>query len=181
MTKERNARENKGESGDEKIENGSSNTTPIIMSRKEALALGLTKYWTGKPCSKGHEAFRWTTRHACSECAKKAVKKNSRTSNARRLKLLNAAKYRCSKRGTEFNLCLDDVHIPEHCPVLGIPIESGGGGGFRPNSPSIDRIDPSKGYTPDNIRIISWRANKLKSDASVEEIEAVLAYMKGEV
>lgn len=80
------------------------------------------------------------------------------------------------KRGVEFNLSVEDIIIPDVCPVLGIPIVSGGGG-FSFNSPSIDRIDPNKGYTADNIQINSWRANKLKSDASFEEFLAVFNYM----
>ena len=49
--------------------------------------------------------------------------------------------------------------------------------GFRENSPSIDRIDSTKGYTPDNIQIISWKANRIKGYASVQELEMLLAYL----
>lgn len=48
------------------------------------------------------------------------------------------------------------------------------------NSPSIDRIDNLKGYTKENIKIISHRANAIKRDASVEEVEKILKYMKGD-
>ena len=41
------------------------------------------------------------------------------------------------------------------------------------NSPSIDRIDPSKGYTKDNVWVISRRANTIKSNATVDEVEKV--------
>ena len=47
-------------------------------------------------------------------------------------------------------------------------------GGPTHNSPSVDRIDPKKGYTPDNIRVISWRANSLKSDASLKELQVLV-------
>jgi len=62
--------------------------------------------------------------------------------------------------------------LPEHCSVLGIKLECNYGKGVgkqSPNSPSLDRIDNSKGYTQDNVRIISWRANDLKSDSTPEE------------
>ena len=53
------------------------------------------------------------------------------------------------------------------CPLLEIPIKRypmvpGGNvrkGVIMPDSKSLDRIDPTKGYIPDNIRIVSWRAN----------------------
>lgn len=47
-------------------------------------------------------------------------------------------------------------------------------------TPSIDRFDNSRGYTPDNIRVISLRANIIKSDATADEVEAVLNYMRGD-
>jgi hypothetical protein len=49
--------------------------------------------------------------------------------------------------------------------------------GFRENSPSIDRIDSTKGYTPDNIQIISWKANRIKGYATLQELEMLLAYL----
>ncbi|MCA3718382.1 MAG: hypothetical protein IM674_09025 [Brevundimonas sp.] len=40
-------------------------------------------------------------------------------------------------------------------------------------SPSLDRIDPHKGYVPSNVRVISDRANRLKGDRSLSEIQAL--------
>jgi hypothetical protein len=42
----------------------------------------------------------------------------------------------------------------------------------------VDRLDNDKGYTPDNIRVISMRANDIKSNATLDELEAVVAYVK---
>ena len=66
-----------------------------------------------------------------------------------------------------FNLELSDIKIPSHCPILGIPLVSVVGCGMgsikaRNNSPSIDRIDNTKGYVKGNVTIISMRANDLK-------------------
>jgi hypothetical protein len=98
-------------------------------------------------------------------------------------KLLQQAKIRATKRNLVFDIIIDDLleKLPKDkkCPVLGIDLFWGNEGkGKRVNSPSIDRIDPKGNYTKDNIMIISWRANEIKSDASIEEIEAVLKYMK---
>lgn len=103
-----------------------------------------------------------------------------------RKKMLYAARQRAKKNKIECTITIDDIVIPEICPVLGIPLYSTLGKGQQPptllgNSPSLDRWDNAKGYTPENIRVISMRANDLKSDATLEEMEAVVAYMRGEI
>jgi len=75
------------------------------------------------------------------------------------------------KRGLEFNLDEADLIYPNICPVLKIPLNSETYG----NKPSVDRIDNTKGYVKGNVRIISQRANRLKADASIEELELILA------
>lgn len=82
-------------------------------------------------------------------------------------------KSRCKRYGIAFDLDVSDILIPSHCPILKIPlfIRTGGKSGPLGNSPSIDRIDPSKGYTKGNIQIISQRANVMKNDATFEELK----------
>lgn len=87
-------------------------------------------------------------------------------------KLLKETRYRAKKKGLEFNLILEDIIVPKQCPILGIELKIGDNQATH-NSPTVDRIDNSKGYIKENIRVISWRANKLKSDASFEEIETL--------
>ena len=82
--------------------------------------------------------------------------------------LLLSAKHRAAATGREFDLVIEDITIPDICPALGTPMKS----------PSIDRKDNNKGYTKDNIMVISRRANVIKSDATIEELEAILRYMK---
>lgn len=67
------------------------------------------------------------------------------------------------------------------CPVLGFPLINGSHliGNDRPdNLAELDRLIPAKGYIKGNVRWISRRANRIKSDASVEELEKIVAYMK---
>lgn len=86
---------------------------------------------------------------------------------------------RARSAGMEWALSLEDVQnlidsAPDTCPVLGIPMKLGCRGKRTDNSASIDRRDSSLGYTVDNVRIISWRANFLKSDGTREEFEMVV-------
>jgi hypothetical protein len=96
--------------------------------------------------------------------------------------LVNARR-RAQIDGRLFSITIEDLlPLPEYCPVLGILLNYNGTKkrGFVNDCPSIDRFNPAKGYVPGNVRIISWRANRIKSDASIEELEAILRYLKGE-
>jgi hypothetical protein len=93
--------------------------------------------------------------------------------------IYHRAKQNAEIRGLEFNLTMKDIpDIPEFCPVFPwIPLESRTGKGRKgrhSNSPSLDRIDSSRGYVPGNIRIISLRANVLKSDGTPQEFGALI-------
>lgn len=66
------------------------------------------------------------------------------------------------------------------CPILKIKMEIniGNGKGRQNNSLSIDRIDNAKGYIPENIVIMSWRANNIKGDGTAEEHRKIANFMK---
>jgi hypothetical protein len=84
-------------------------------------------------------------------------------------------KKRAKQKGIEFILNFEDIpEIPVVCPILGIKIKSNKISAPLDSSPSIDRINPKKGYEKNNIRIISNRANRIKADATADEIELVL-------
>lgn len=93
---------------------------------------------------------------------------------------LASAKSRAKKAGVEFNITLEDLNIPSYCPVFGVELRTETGMGKRcDNSCSIDRIDNSKGYIKGNVAVISWRANMMKGNLTIEEVESLLKYMKG--
>ena len=84
---------------------------------------------------------------------------------------------RAKRDKVPFSLSLGDVpEVPEFCPVLGIPLDLEGG--QKENSPSLDKIIPRLGYVPGNVQIISQRANRIKYDASAEELELVANYIR---
>ena len=92
--------------------------------------------------------------------------------------LLNQARYRAKKKGEEFTVVEDDLEVPTECPVFGIPLFFTRGGRTK-NSFSLDRIDNSKGYVKGDVRIISFWANQMKGDMTLEQVESLYKYMKG--
>lgn len=107
-------------------------------------------------------------RSRCLQC-KNEMSKASYHNSTREKKILNRARSRAAKRGIPFELQEGDIVVPKCCPVFGTPFDS---------DESIDRMEPGRGYVPDNINIISLRANVVKGNATLEELEAVVAWMK---
>ena len=97
-------------------------------------------------------------------------------------KLLNGARTRARKRNREFSLTLDDLlelAKQPSCPISQRPfvwrsfVSDQTTKRAHPDAPSLDRIDSSRGYTPDNVWLISHRMNTIKSDATPEELKLV--------
>lgn len=91
--------------------------------------------------------------------------------------MYRGARKRSKKKGRTFEIELEDVLslYTEECPIFKTKL-----GWFTygreyhvDDSPSLDRIDSSKGYVKGNIWIISVRANRIKSDASAEELMTI--------
>ena len=81
-------------------------------------------------------------------------------------------------RGIPFDLKptdIDEIGIPITCPVLGIPLFFHRGK-VQEDSISFDRIDSSKGYTKDNIVVVSYRVNKIKNNATLDELKKIVEY-----
>lgn len=103
-----------------------------------------------------------------------AFNHDKKTSN----RIYNELKRSAKRRGIYFNLTLSDINnltFPITCPILGIPLRYNVSIA-QDNSISIDRIDSSKGYEANNIIVISWRANKLKNDSTLNEMESLLKF-----
>lgn len=117
----------------------------------------------------------------CKECYKlknqkykenNAAKFEAFKSNTNEAILYRRARWRAIRDNLEFNINLSDIVIPENCPLLGIKLERGKGKACD-SSPSLDRIDSSKGYVKDNIWVISYRANTIKNNATLIEFELI--------
>jgi hypothetical protein len=103
----------------------------------------------------------------CPACNSSRVK--ARTTQQ---KMWARAKSRAQTKGLEFDLVVEDIVIPTHCPIMGVALEvhKGKSGAYK-SSPSLDRIDNSKGYTKDNVWVISQLANAMKGSATPSEME----------
>lgn len=106
----------------------------------------------------------------------KKVDNSKRLANLE-LYIWRSARRRAKAKDIPFNIEVPDIVIPEYCPMLGIKLVSGLGKrvkGFRPNSPSLDKIDNTKGYVKGNIWVVSSRANGLKNNATLEELQLLV-------
>jgi hypothetical protein len=88
--------------------------------------------------------------------------------------LLSAAKQRARRGGLPFDIDVTDIIVPERCPILGFPLIPLGGK-RTDATPSLDRIEAVKGYVKGNVWVISWRANRLKNDATLTELKALVS------
>lgn len=123
--------------------------------------------------SEGRARFERATEHYCSRSCQNMT---HGMAGSPRHKIWERTKKRAREKGIKFNLTVHDVpEVPNRCPVLGIKIKANSEAGPLDSSPSVDRIDPTKGYVPGNVRIISNRANRLRSDGTAEELRKVAA------
>lgn len=102
--------------------------------------------------------------------------KNSNRKNPLKY-LLRVAKHRAKVRNLEFSITEKDLVLPEYCPLLNIQLQVNDDK-LKSNSFSLDRIDNDRGYIPGNVWIISMRANFIKNNANLEELELLVKNLK---
>lgn len=95
--------------------------------------------------------------------------------------LLQNARRRAKRKRIPFNLVYTDLlPLPKRCPVLGMRLKYGPGRGRKlyenGAAASLDRVHNSKGYTRKNVIIISLRANLLKGQATLAELQKIAAF-----
>lgn len=86
--------------------------------------------------------------------------------------MLLKARERAKRLGVPFTITTDDFEIPSVCPLLGVEM-SPGVARCGDYSPTLDRIVPDKGYVPGNVWVISLKANRIKNNATPEELMLV--------
>lgn len=108
------------------------------------------------------------------------------TDDQYRLKIWRNAKQRAISKDIPFNIEIDDIIIPEKCPLLETPLTRGDHKRWEnpENTISLDKIIPEKGYVKGNVRIISTLANTMKNNATKEQLlnfaKNIISYMNVE-
>ncbi len=85
-------------------------------------------------------------------------------------RLYYLSKQRSKQKNIKFDIAVDDIHIPEFCPILNIKLKKNHTG-WAPDAPTLDRIIPEKGYVKGNVKVISGKANVMKNNATLEELK----------
>ena len=102
----------------------------------------------------------------------------------RKYRLWKGAKDRAERDGLPFDITIDDIFIPDMCPILNVFFVPGTSKDYR-YTPSLDKIIPEKGYVKGNIAVITNLANVMKNSASPEELRAFAAnigkYLDGDI
>lgn len=94
----------------------------------------------------------------------------------------NSAHSRSKRYGVEKKFERDDLRklYTDTCPVLNIKL-SWSNSKLMDNSPSLDRIDNTKGYVNGNMCIMSQRANRIKSDGTAIEHKLIAKWMTDQI
>jgi len=89
-----------------------------------------------------------------------------------------SARMEAKKQGLPFNLTVEAITWPTHCPILGVELFYGPAEGDRNRSASLDRLIPELGYVIGNVFVISLKANRLKNNATLAELKALVRYVE---
>jgi len=171
-------------------------TTPRLLAK----AQGYTRY-IGMPCIHGHNGERFVRNNGCVKChskTKRSTPKYGKPGRPRKRELFigppkqkrvvfkpetDIERWIVRSKGKKNHLrkalSVDyyKTLIVTHCPLLGVELTYAKyEGTITPNNyATLDKIDPTKGYVPGNVQILSYRANTLKNSATIEEMRLMLA------
>jgi hypothetical protein len=114
--------------------------------------------------------------------ARKASRKKYELKNPKKIwaKYANRdARKRAVKKNVPFSITAAYVYsiLTDQCPIYGTEFNWMGNGGILPTSPSLDRIDPAKGYVEGNLIIISSKANNIKSAYKAADLYKVADWL----
>ena len=84
--------------------------------------------------------------------------------------LFERTKQSAKEKKLDFNLTIDDIIIPEYCPLLEVKLTFDYITESKDSYYSIDRINSDLGYVKGNVQVISLKANTMKNNATKEQL-----------
>jgi hypothetical protein len=131
---------------------------------------------------------RYNQEHAAETCATRKIYRDSHKEEIKDAHdaliaayptrpMIYEARKRAKAMGIPCTITEFDIEIPKFCPVLGIPIIPYQKDNNRDSCPSLDRVNLNYGYVPGNVCVMSYRANRLKNDGTIEEHDKLLKWM----
>lgn len=160
----------------EKRREGSRNLTPEQRDRKNELARN--SYYRNYTSRRQRQKNAWTEERAKKHDERRRVRSRANP----KAYILRAARKRAGERGIECTINESHFDIPEFCPILKVKLnEVMSHTKEKHLSPSLDRIDNSKGYIPGNVAVISMGANHNKGNLSLQDIERLYKYTRREL
>lgn len=131
----------------------------------------LTSFHKSSSNKDGHD-------NRCKECKRKIA--HQRRVNNYFKQYIITKRSECKRKKIPFNL--DEEYLASIwtgiCPIFNIPITHNNTGKGSVNSAHLDRIIPAKGYVKGNVTWISGRANRIKYDATLEELKQIVEWME---
>ncbi len=94
-------------------------------------------------------------------------KNNERPSNKIEYKLWWNARKRATRKNLPFDIEKEDIIIADNCPCCGDPM----------TRPSLDQVNPGAGYTKNNIAIICYDCNVIKSYGTSKRHRQIADFM----
>jgi len=154
--------------------------------REAARSRGEKYYFFPRPCLRGHISKRQVRNTYCQQCHNEVnhERRKERHSVEPEFRLYEYARERAKNGGVEFAITQSDIRAvwpkDNRCPILGIKLEANQGEcGPQRQSPSLDRVNPNKGYVLGNIAVISYKANCIKQNETDPKVfEAMATWLR---
>lgn len=144
---------------------------------------------TEKPYSDFYVNSKGGRRWTCIDCTKSSErirKRSDPSKTSRNFKrwrdenrgkaLVAVARHRAKSKGLEFDLSIDEIEARVGagvCELTGIRFDLTVPRSW--NAPSLDRIDPSQGYTMSNTRVVLYAVNVMANAWGVDKITEIAA------
>ena len=115
----------------------------------------------------------------CKSCRKLKARENYKKDPFCTLARLK--KSECKKKGLAYDLDAEYLRSlwTGVCPVTGNGITIGNSGAGSHKSGHLDRTIPELGYIRGNVAYISGRINRIKYDATLDELKLIVKYLEG--